>query len=772
MKYTFSILEKITKIHRTTLLRRYKRDLRNGNDWGGINEKSNGGWQIVFSDVSKLPPKIQNAIIIYNKENGLITETLNMLPSLAPEAMLTATDQFMNIQNFSDNMPVISGKVNRDAPTPEIIAQRDKAGRDYAAFRKDKVRVRAKIIHQALNMPPYWTKGQSAWIDKIATENEVSRPQVYKLIRKYKKGGYVALDHTKSYAGQAKKWTPEALNWWLGMALKKGHENISLLVLYEDALLIEARRNSWEIGGYASAIWWYRKKATPQMLALQKGGVKMLDNKLTPIYRKYSDLYPFEILCGDQHRFDFWVMDIETGEVFRAECFIWQDLRTRVIYGAAVTRHYCGATVGLAARMGIKIFGLFNSVYTDNGKPELSEYFISIRKELAGLDVHFKNTVEYYDEIIAATDGEEIQPLMRSGHQHIKAIVENAKAKMAESTNRVIEGILSSKMRIPGHVKNLSSSQEEQDVIEQRVKKMAKEGLLLTFEEFVLRFYKAIDYYNREHDHRGVKKEWMWDEKPEVYSPMACLKMCWKNGWKPRKVSDAVLDMIFLHRENRTPNLGVITFQNDYYTSKDLQELQPHTKVEIRYDPLDPSRLAVFKDGNYLCTAWPVEYSSMKNLTLAQKKIIEKRKNRKAFITQYNQLTSAVPDFIAYSEVPKEERAAALMDSDLKKKKQERLELTRVLTPEEINEGILQLEELNSLPKKSVRSQKLPARPGTWTSEALRHEWCLKVDAAGGELTDDDKLWLADYESRMTPEARERWEFEREYNRALAQGGN
>lgn len=789
--YTASEIAEIMGISKQAVIKRAKKE-----SWPYANGSGNGGNHYKYC-LPSLPSDIQTAIVAQKGAAGISPE---IIPALAPEAALKLADEFLPIPSFADtvkistagrrrqstrdSLPQGSGQPpaadspslynnteKREKPSPGRMAELDKAGRGYAALRKDKVRVKMQIIHRALKMPSCWTKGRRAWFEKVAEDHDISFQNLYKIVGRYEKGGPSALEHVKSTRGEPKTWDKEALAWWLGMALKQGHDQVSLKALYFDSLLIEAHRNHWRIGGLGSATWWYNKKASPQMLALQKGGIRALDNTLTPVMRDYSDLKPFEILCGDQHRFDFWVQDAETGAIFRPEAFIWQDLRTRVIYGAAVVRDYSAYTVGLALRMGVKIFGLFDSVYTDHGKPEESKYILNIRRELAGYDVHFKETVEYYSEIIAGTDPEEVQPLMRLPHQHIQAVVRNAKAKMQESTNNALEIILASKFRVPGHVKNLKADQEEQYLVDKRNRLLAESGKLLTFEEFVLRFYLALDYYNRQHNHRGVKKEWRWDVKPGMYTPFSCLQMCWRDGWTPRLISDATLEMVFLSRTERVPRLGMITFQNDFYESKELLELPPKQKVELRYDPLDPSWLAVFKDGQYLCTAYPVEMSSMKDLTLAQRKIMEKRKLRKAFVDQYRQLTTAVPDFIHYSDVPKEEKAAALLETDRKKKVQEQLEFNRKLTPEELESGVKMLEEMNRLPATSAVPRELPPKPSSWTSKALRHEWCLKTLAAGGTLSDEDTQWMMDYEAKMSPEARKRCEFEREYSAALVNGG-
>jgi hypothetical protein len=74
------------------------------------------------------------------------------------------------------------------------------------------------------------------------------------------------------------------------------------------------------------------------------------------------------------------------------------------------------------------------------------------------------------------------------------------------------------------------------------------------------------------------------------------------------------------------------------------------------------------------------------------------------------------------------------------------------------------------IPKKRTDAA-LPARPTNWTSKAARHDWCLKAHATG-QLSDEDRIWMETYErDELTPEQRERWQFEREFNAAMANGG-
>jgi hypothetical protein len=82
-------------------------------------------------------------------------------------------------------------------------------------------------------------------------------------------------------------------------------------------------------------------------------------------------------------------------------------------------------------------------------------------------------------------------------------------------------------------------------------------------------------------------------------------------------------------------------------------------EVLIRFDPFDPGFILVFAGSKFVCCAKPVEYSSMKDRPLARRKIEEKARLRKYYLTQYHQLTSIVPDFTGYSTIPYAEATAS-----------------------------------------------------------------------------------------------------------------
>lgn len=474
----------------------------------------------------------------------------------------------------------------------------------------------------------------------------------------------------------------------------------------------------------------------PQFEALQRGGLRALDNLLPPVVRDYSDLAPFEILVGDQHRFDFWVMDEETGEVFRPEGYFWQDLRTRLFYGGAIAKKYDSQLMGLALRMGMRVFGPFGSIYTDHGKPEESRYIMGVLKEMRALGLAAAQTEEIYAEL-DGVDPEELHCMMIMPGSHTRAIVRNAKAKMIEGTFSSLESILRNQLKVPGHVKDLHALQEAQEVDQKEIERLAHEGKLLTFREFVLACLKAMDHYNATKPHRGVLREWVWKPRPKEATPIQCLAQCYLTGeWKPTKISEQLIDMVFLPRQQRAVDRGRVRINKQLYEHEALVPLTGR-RVDCRYDPLDPGWVLVFHEDEFVCEAKPVEYSSMKDKDLAARKIEQKRALRRQFLDEYHALTSKIPDFIQYSRVPDAEKAAAIVG---RKRRQQTLAEAERFRPKTVEEFDAEIEQ---------RERWVEETRPIFATEIERYMWILGRQFEGRSVREDEFAFISQLEAGM-----------------------
>jgi putative transposase len=633
------------------------------------------------------------------------------------------------------------------------MGRRDrKSGREQKQMKR--VERLGPAVLEAVAVPE--GRKRKEWVATVARKHGLSPRHLYRLVKRCKDPesstlNLKALIHSKRTRGALKAWSPEAADWWIGLVLKKEHRRQSSKALYYGELQREARARGWSIGTYESALRLVRE-IPPQFLAIQKGGARGLDQVLPPILRDYSDLSAFELLVGDQHRFDFWVCDEKTGELFRPEGYLWQDLKTRVIYGIALGKHYDAYLMGLALRLGLEKFGPFKGVYLDHGKPEESHYVEDLLREIRLIGAIVNETIDCPVNTSPFEEEDNSISLILPG-THKRAIVRNAKAKLIERTNQEIERILRDVQRIPGHTKRLTDSQEQQEMDEKEVQRLAKSGKLHTFTEFTGAVLQAVEHYNNK-DHSGVVRE----SRGRAKTPLGYLELCREDGsWQPVRLHKDLLEYIFLPRTSRKVNRGTIQFQREIYEAEELLRLEGQ-RVDLRFDPFDPSWLAVFRAGEYVCVAELMERGSMKNKELTARKIAEKRRRRTELMEQYQSLTSSVPDLINYSQVPVYERAPALIARDRARKAQEREELYGERTPEQMQAELSEAEKRAKAEAKcraEAKAPKLPPRPDYFLTQERRFQWCLDYLRAGGDLLEKDREFFDDYLAKMEEKDRE-----------------
>lgn len=751
--FTAKEIAGIINVHRTTIVRRAKKE-----NWTFVNENGKGG-DIVKYPLPALPADVQERIIIYIKDtNGenttdTIAQTAALLPALKPSVALKA------IENIGFEDEFLSGSMvetARPKTNEEMIKYYDKAGPELAVMMKPRVQNIVRIIEKAMAPPAGWKKRE--WIEAVAEENDMAWQSIYRYIKKHKEKGLVGLDHTKSYKNKTRKWTPEARDHWIGLCLKRDHRKIDKKSLYK-RLIEDARQRGWRIGSEGSAYQIYRSYNKRHLLeAYQRGGMRGLDNALRPILRDYSDLAPFECLVGDQHRKNRWVVDDMTGDVIRIEAYVWQDLRTRVIYGGACAKNYSAYVMGLALRMGLRTFGTFSSVYTDNGKPEISVYFNGILANIRSYKMDWRQTTELYLDTLDQ-EAEEIYPATADPQLHRLAIVQNAKAKMIEGTWKVLDNIMTSVFLLPGDTKRLTDDIHTQDIDQEELKRLRDAGKLPLMSQYIIAFYKAIDYYNREKPHRGVRKEWRRNFLPASgnFTPFDCLRACYEvDGWRPKRLSDQAIDLLFMMQEQRIINRGHIQAFNDIYTHDALLDLHGE-RVQIRYDLVDAENLLIFHNGQYICTATPVEYSSMKDMDLARRKIMEKRQKAKEVYDLYARLTRPIEDMRTYGPKEQIEQVAALVAEAKERRQIEHKAEVRTITQEELEASIAKMEQNLPLPAKTQRPA--PSRPDHFLTREARFDWVLAVLKAGGSLNEADETFKNEYLGSITENQREYYDF-------------
>ena len=649
--------------HPRTVKRVAKRD-----GWAFVEEKFKGGRILKYP---RNDPGVQKAL---GGSNG------NALPEgQAPPQISTA----MTLVGQSSLFDPISSSQNGDAkPLAEKNAS-PSVSRSLGIREAENAHTAEKIktLHATAQMPPGWKYGRRAWLKAVGKDHERSLSTIYRWMQKSETDSTGGLRHGNTVPGKDISWNPErsknwdtpALNLLRGSIVNRPHRRFTIKAIWKKVKKV-ADEKGWKCGSYRGAVWW-AKRIDPILKIYSRGGEQALDDVLPPIRRKSSDVDPFEILCGDQHRFNFWLMDALTGELFRPEAYFWSCIRTKLIYGFALAKDYDAWLMGMALRMGVSDFGLFKSLYNDNGQPEKSKYIKGILEEIAKFGILWAKTDDLRKEFVE--DDEESTPQDIPAGTQKRAKSRNPKGKGSkERFFGVFEDILENEFCVPGRAKCIKDNMNYQREDQREIQALAEARKLLTPEEFFLKLKQARDYYNKEKLHRALYGEVKEGKKPLNITPFQSLQLCKERGLAPNLIREDQANILFLPKAKRKVRLGQIEFQGNFYEADAL--IRIHDWVELRYNPMNLGAILVFHGAYPLCLAQPIQWSSYKNKDLTKKKNLKKAAIKKYYKEEYKRITSGVPEFLQYSAVPESDRAAPLTGPEKKKRALELGEAFRV----------------------------------------------------------------------------------------------
>jgi len=501
------------------------------------------------------------------------------------------------------------------------------------------VLVNRKIICERAMSPEGVRKGE--WIAKIAKQSDISSRTLYRWLGEYQKqrSPMAFARKKRSDIGELRSWDDEVMEMAIGFFLKKGRRLTVKEIYYRVSMQAEAM--GAKIGSLRS-LQRIIKELPDKLDIYRRRGRRGLDTEVgPPVLRDYSDLEANEFWVGDQHRFNFFVLDPADDRIFRPTGYLWQDLKTRGVSGVAMDEDYNRFTIGKALRMGIVddddnlgIYGIPGSVYTDWGKPELSNYLtagglldIKVRSNDAEFQMWFENAFEKeYRGIYSELDVNQI-----------RAIVRNSQAKLIERTFQEIERGLLAK-GIPGWSGNRVGSLEDPDKDELKLIRKQKSYIKIDeFWQFVLEVVKK--YNNTSHGGRGMRG----------MSPVETFQTCLNNGYEPATITKISADILFLMPAQRKVSKIGIRINNEQYYDAKLVDLIGRN-VEVRYDPADRTFIQVFYKNKFICTATPYIYSSMKDPALTRERIEFKRKIIKDVMTEINEKISKADKIILPGE--------------------------------------------------------------------------------------------------------------------------
>lgn len=549
----------------------------------------------------------------------------------------------------------------------------------------------------------------------------------------------------------------------------------------------EAKRHGWRVGSEPSA---YKHLAHvhPLLIEYVKGGRRALDNYFY-IARDLSHLAPFEVVVGDQHIFDFWVIT-DKGEKIRPECYAWIDMRTRLPYGIAFEAGpYNFRTVARSLREGLIRFGKFNTTYNDNGKPETAHKISWLIEALQTFGMKYTDEAELYktedgryvieDEtgaVIAVTEQAEA---WHKKSRRIFAEVKNAKTKPIERFFRTLEVLLLDQC-LPGAVRDMTVSAAEDEEAARRLAWQEESGFLLHYNEFILQVQLALERYEM-----------------RVHSTLKCsprdelMKAVTQEGWQPTRIAPSDLEILFLEpsqrrvRNNRIVVDG-ITFAGPPLTARMVKENRSNLaglqgqKIEVRYNPEHPEHgaYAVNPTTNEVIFLTPEKKIDFFDQDEVEKAIAEKRRNMKAVTDAFFEQTKGFGHVLTSTrykplDAAKETAANALLEEhgvlkgsctalpDKRTPSSAAFSATasQALSPEDFAEAV-------SARLQAVLKEGHHARP-VYASERERYTAIIDALIAGSALCDADMAFKVRYEQTLSED--DALLFENKIRFALAQ---
>lgn len=492
-----------------------------------------------------------------------------------------------------------------------------------------------------------------------------------------------------------------------------------------------AKEKGWKIGSRSSAFK-ILAETSQMFVAYAKGGDRALDN-IFHIDRDCKALRPMQIIIGDQHIFDHWIADYDTGLIRRPECYLWLDMGTKLIYGVAFDVHYSSDTVKEALRLGLYRFGRFECTYNDNGSSECSKAITSMVDDLLKLDMHCEDVSELSktEEGVYIVEDEEgtilgtaiNQADWRRQHRRIYANVKNAKAKDIERFFRTLNGRLDARM-LPGRCATPGANVAIDEVERNRLNRQKANHELLTEIEFIQVVLEELrDYENDKHATLGM-------------SPLQWLDKKVEEGWKPRQIEEQAIELIVSDKQQRIVRSGRVEIDNTWYwgeeqtaTNGELDDVglwnYNGQRVEVRYNRHDPSHAFAIVNGTIRYLE-PVKANVMLDDDAMKDAIAFKRRQMRAVREAFSTLTKPIGSVIYQPE-----------HKHIKKiKPEEYIEEPDVKLHEAVKK---QIEDTRTVAKA------IPFLP-MHASSYDRYRWCQDMVIRDLELSISDRDFMISYE--------------------------
>jgi putative transposase len=330
----------------------------------------------------------------------------------------------------------------------------------------------------------------------------------------------------------------------------------------------------WKIGSYKTATRILDELEFGEKELYRSGLQKCRANAMPKGRVDFTKYLVNERWVSDHHDCDFYCID-ERGYLAKPQLTIWQDSRSRVVTGLALSFQGNAKVIGLAFAHGMlpkpnsPIKGFPKEALMDNGKDYRSHYL--------GRSEKFTGKREFSSEMRGLFSTLGIEP------HYCKPY--SPWGKINESFFRTFKMQFS--VHMPGYTGGTPEARPENH--EKELKKLQAKGMVPTLTEA---FNKIIDWINNEY-HVTEHSE-LGDTPLNVYLTAP--------RYEGGIVSKEVAAVLLYDKVERTVRRDGIYFNNNLYKSRELYEMQGK-KVVVKYDPFDLDEVIIESKGKVICLA-------------------------------------------------------------------------------------------------------------------------------------------------------------------------
>jgi len=431
--------------------------------------------------------------------------------------------------------------------------------------------------------------GREKLISELAARYKKSKIQIRRWIKdvynlRYHLCHTITVGTEKIEIPEARAFTAEMLA--LGISLYAQDIKAGIKAAYRK--IVEYANERGEIPGDYSTFTRIIKKIPPSIwLRIRSGQTGFELHGLPKIIREWTAIPVQTVLCGDQKIFDYVIYDPETDDLILPEGYIWMDCSSRMINGVWIEfGHYNQFTVSQSLREALR-YGIPEEIYTDWGKAEGAKHITDVRQRLSGFCTT-DDFVGMYDKY-----GNLIYP------DHRKAQPGKPWVKPIENIMNIIEQRLINR-NLPGYRKRNPSDPWMNKETQALLKKQAKQGGLLTVEQFITTVFDIIEEHNR--TEKSLK------EGKDIVPISFFIENFMRT---PRTVfDDRTLDFLCLPRFIRKPHQARVRVtirgeERGYYSPILSARKKPVMIYVDPYDKESPGILTEPEDGSFLDIAEP-----------------------------------------------------------------------------------------------------------------------------------------------------------------------